>query len=134
MSNTVTWDVLQKLTGAFLSGDNTMASDETVRLILLEEALHIVASKAETLTLETTDEALYVLRQGSAGDDNVFIRIPETPVDGNSIIDIDRLLIPAVARYMASFVSREKMEWHEKKAEDIINIFNNKVYHYRDNN
>ena len=43
-------------------------------------------------------------------------------------IDIDEDLCFALARYTASLISKEKVQLHEEKAEDIIMKYNQNVY------
>ena len=57
-----------------------------------------------------------------------MIRKPELPEKDDDEIDIDEDLCFALARYTASLISKEKVQLHEEKAEDIIMKYNQKVY------
>ena len=48
-------------------------------------------------------------------------------VDQSYEIDIDEELCYPLARYIASFISREKMAYHVAEAENLIRKYNSKV-------
>ena len=121
----MTYEMLLNVTKGYLTGDNALPSDEDVVLQLLNSALTTVATRAESMhlmTLSTTDD---VLRAGS-GD--YLIRKPLLPEDMEDEVDIDEELTFAVARLMASYISREKGGIHAKEAGRVILDYNGSVY------
>ena len=116
---------LKSLTSGLLTGDNVLPQDETVLSGLVSYALTTVATKADSLhlmTLNTTEEILRL----SKGD--YLIRMPVTPVLDTDEVDIDNELVFAVARYLASYLSREKGGIHVQAADRIILDFNAKTW------
>jgi hypothetical protein len=129
----MTWLRLQSLTEALLAGDNVLPKSVESRLSLLEYALEEVSSVAETLVLYTdkTDTSREKIRR-SVYDKNKYIAKANLPTTDEDEIDIDDGLCFAIARLMASFISRDKFQLHEKKAEMIIQRYNAKIYSYRE--
>jgi len=117
--------MLQNLTKGLLTGDNALPADPDVLLGLLKYALTTVATKADSLHLMTLSTTADILRL-SQGD--YLIRNPILPEDDIDEIDIDEELVPAVARYLASYISSEKGGIHVKAADRIILDYNAKTY------
>jgi hypothetical protein len=124
------WLRLQKLVEALLTGDHTLVKDAEVRLALLEYALEQTAEMGDSLVLyrEGEEHKINSLRQSGNG----YIVRATLPERDDDIIDIDQGLTFAVARFMASYVSKEKFSLHEKRAIDIVQMHNNKLSSYRE--
>jgi len=121
----LTYEGFKFLVGGLLPGDNVLPSSDDVILPLLNYALTTTATKADSLHLMTLSTAVPSLRLAQ-GD--YLIRTPELPEDDVDVIDIDEELIFAVARYMASYISKDKGGIHVQAADRIILDYNCKVY------
>lgn len=110
-----------------LSGDTVIPDDEDVWLPLLGYALEIVAYKANTQVLLTTDSTREFIRDSSMGVDGQFVRRAVLPSDDAQEIDMDEGLVFAVSRLIASSVSREKFGIHYTAALAIINNYNESI-------
>lgn len=125
----MTWFRLQKLVEALLSGDHTLPKDVDMRLVLLQYAFEQVSDDAQAIVLfrdADTDPERVNTRQSLGGR---IVR-PNLPSRDDEEIDMDEGLVFAVARYMASYISKEKFNLHEAKAKELIKNYNNKVYSY----
>jgi len=121
----MTYSLFKKLASGLLTGDNVLPDDPEVVQMLVQQALLAVANKADSLhlmTLSTTDNVLR-LAQG-----DYLIRIPETPILDTDILDIDEELIPAVARFFASYISSQKGGIHVQAANRSILDYNAKTW------
>ena len=121
----MTYGRLKSLTKALLIGDNTLPKDADELLGLLEYAYHMVSNKAEALHLLTMNQNDDINRR-AIGD--WLSRTPELPASDNDELDIDNELGFAVARYIASFVSKNKPAVHEAEAMKVIDDYNSKVH------
>ena len=121
----MTYQFLQNITTGLLTGDNKLPTDDDVLLSLLSYALTTVATKADSLHLMTLSTEVEVLRLGQ-GD--YLIRRPNLPLSVYDTIDIDEELGFAVARLIASMVSKEKGGIHVQAADRMILDYNAKVY------
>lgn len=115
---------LKVLVSALLVGDNRITSNEAELKSLLMLAFNDIASRAQSLRLMTKSMNKEVLR-GSVGD--YLTRYPELPVDDESELDMDKDLCFAAARFMASYVSKNKPAVHVEEGEKMIRLFNGKV-------
>jgi len=122
----MTWRELQTLTETLLIGDHTLVKDPLKRLALLDYAFHEVANKAMTMRLLTENVDEHIIRQAKAG---FFIREAVLPENDDEILDIDKGLSFAVARFIASFVSKDpnNIAKHKQEAMNIIVGYNAKV-------
>ena len=120
----MTYAEFKSLTSGLLIGDNVLPQDADVLKGLVQYALTTVATQAESLHLMTLSTTENVLRL-SQGD--YLIRMPVAPDLDTDAIDIDEELVFAVARYVASYVSREKGGIHVKAADRIIKDYNAKT-------
>ena len=120
------WKELQILVESIIGGDHVLVKDSAKRLALLNYALHEVANRATTLRLLTDNTDEHIIRQAREG---TFIREAVLPENDEEVVDIDTGLCFAVARYMASFISKEDKTIlrHEYKASQIILKYNSKV-------
>lgn len=121
----MTYGRVKSITKALLISDNVLTKDADELLGLLEYAFQFVSNKAEALHLLTMNKDAYINRL-AAGD--WLSRKPELPTADSDELDIDHELCFAVARYMASLVSKLKPQIHEAEAIKIINDYNSKVY------
>jgi len=121
----MTYATIKSLVTGLLTGDNVLPSDEAVLQSLFSYALTTVATQADSLHLMTLSTTADVLRLAQ-GD--YLIRMPVTPTLDADLIDIDEELTFAVARYVASYVSREKGGIHVQAADRIIKDYNAKTY------
>ena len=120
----MTFWTLKNITRGLLTGDNVLPNDDNVVKGLVSYALITVATKADSMHLMTLDSSLNILR---AGRGDYFIRVPATPVLDDEELDIDRELTFAVARYLASYISKEKGGIHVNAADRIILDFNSGI-------
>lgn len=115
---------LKVLVTALLVGDNRITSNEAELKSLLMLAFNDIASRAQSLRLMTKSMNKEVLR-GSVGD--YLTRYPELPENDDSELDMDKDLCFAAARFMASYVSKNKPAVHVEEGEKMIRLFNGKV-------
>jgi hypothetical protein len=121
----MTYRVLKHVTRGLLTGDNALPSENDIILGLLAYAYQLIANKAEALHLLTTNKDSEMIRFGN-GD--YYLRVPRLPNDEDELLDIDDELGFAAARYIASFISKDKAAIHVASAEEIIRLYNSKVY------
>ena len=115
---------LKVLVSALLVGDNRITSNEAELKSLLMLAFNDIASRAQSLRLMTKSMNKEVLR-GSVGD--YLTRYPELPENDESVLDMDKDLCFAAARFIASYVSKNKPAVHVEEGEKMIRLFNGKV-------
>ena len=115
---------LKVLVSALLVGDNRITSNEAELKSLLMLAFNDIASRAQSLRLMTKRMNKEVLR-GSVGD--YLTRYPELPENDESVLDMDKDLCFAAARFIASYVSKNKPAVHVEEGEKMIRLFNGKV-------
>lgn len=120
----MTYGVLKNIVTGLLVGDNVLPNDDAVVRGLVEYALITVATQADSMHLMTLDNTGNTLRI-ARGD--YYIRVPNTPGVDDESVDIDRELVFAVARYIASYVSSNKGGIHVQAANRIILDFNSNV-------
>jgi len=123
----MTYDRLRSLVNALLIGDNAFTKKEDEQLALLAYAYDKIATEADALKLFTVNKDSAVLRQGPG---NLFVRKPDLPKDGTDVLDIDDELGFPIARYIASFVSKNNSATHVREAETLIKAYNSKVDAY----
>ena len=121
----MTYGMLKSITTGLLTGDNVLPADATVLQGMVQYALNTVAMQAESFHLMTLTTTSPILRMAS-GD--YLIRTPIAPDLDGDILDIDEELSFAVARYLASYFSREKGGIHVQAATRIILDYNAKTY------
>ena len=127
----MTYGNLKNLVRALLIGDNTLTKNEAEILVLVEYAFDKTANEADALKLFTEDVAANrILRSGPGRQ---FIRKPILPTNDTDELDIDSELCFVVARYVCSFVSREKGAMHVQEAGNLIRAYNQKVATYFEN-
>jgi len=120
---------LLALTKGLLVGDVALPSDQEVLEGLLSYAFYMVSTKAQSLHLMTLHRKKPILRL-SEGD--FLMRIPDLPQALTDDLDIDEELCYPLARYLASFISKEKGAIHVMSANALINDYNGKVYEIMD--
>ena len=108
-----------------LHGDNIVPSDDETLLGLVEYSLNMISERAESLHLLTVNKAEIIQRMATG---SYMIRKPELPEKDDDEIDIDEDLCFALARYVASFISKLRPDVHVVEAEKMISIYNHKVY------
>ncbi len=121
----MTYTTLNNILTGLLLGDNTIPKDPEVMKGLVQYALTTVAMQADSLhlmTLSVTDNVLR-LTQG-----DYMIRVPAVPLLDTDEVDIDDELVFAVARYMASYLSKEKGGIHVNAADRIVKDYNAKTW------
>ena len=121
--------MLRNITAGLLTGDNVLPEDEEVLIGLVQYALTTTAMKADSLHLMTLSTSENILRL-APGD--FLIRVPHTPEDAEDDVDIDEELIFAVARFIASYVSRDKGGVHVQAANRIIADYNARTWEMLD--
>jgi hypothetical protein len=125
----MTWGRLQKLTEALLAGDHTLVKEPESRIALLQYAYEDLGNLAQVLAWETEDTSIPFIRQWENG---IVLRRPSLPTSDDEELDVDEGLTFAVARLMASYVSKMKYNLHKSVALEIIETYNNKVESYRE--
>jgi hypothetical protein len=121
----MTYKLFKAITTGLLTGDNVLPQSPDVMTGLMQYALTTVATQADSLHLMTLSTTVDVLRLAQ-GD--YLIRMPVPPVVDTDLLDIDDELAFAVARYLASYVSKEKGGIHVQAADRIIKDYNAKTY------
>lgn len=121
----MTYAKLKTLTQAYLISDNKLPPEPEVFLVLTESALLEVATRAESLHLMTLSKSDNILRLAYG---EYMIRVPESPLLDSDYVDIDEELVPAVARIIASSISKDKGGMHATVANRLILDFNAKTY------
>jgi len=120
----MTFGTFKVLVASLLLGDNK-APNDAMLIELTHMSLLTLANKAEPLVLMTLDMSKPSVRLGP-GD--YVVRVPDKPEDDNSDIDIDTVLIPALARYVAGNISKAKGGIHINAANMIVLDHNASVY------
>lgn len=115
---------LKALCSALLVGDNKLSSNDADVKALLTLAFNDIASRAQSLRLMTKSQNKEILR-GSTGE--YLTRYPDIPENDDSVLDMDKDLCFAAARFIASYVSKNKPDAHRSEGEKIILLFNSKV-------
>lgn len=123
----MTYSRLKSLTKALLIGDNQLTTSNEELLALLAYAYDKIATEADALKLFTTNKDNTLLRQGPG---NTFVRKPNLPDSDEDTLDIDDELGYPAARFIASFISRDKGGIHYKEAMNLIKSYNHKVQAY----
>ena len=127
----MTYGNLKYLCKALLIGDNVLTKDNNEVLVLLSYAFDKIANQSNALKLFTASSAeTQIVRQGPG---KLFIRMPILPQDDADELDIDSELCYAAARYICSFVSREKGGIHVNEAMNLIRAYNQKVEVFLEN-
>ena len=121
----MTYKKFKVLLRGMLLGDSIVPEDDETLLALFEYGLVMVSEKAESLHLLTLNKAEIVQRLATG---SYMIRKPELPEKDDDEIDIDEDLCFALARYVASFISKLRPDVHVVEAEKMISIYNHKVY------
>lgn len=113
-----------------LVGDNVFPNEPEIQISLLGYAYDKIANEADALRLFKPSKDGDIVRDGPG---TYYLRKPVLPeITGNVVdqsyeIDIDEELCYPLARYIASFISREKMAYHVAEAENLIRKYNSKV-------
>ena len=116
---------LKYLVKGLLVGDNVLPKDSNEVIALVEYAFGTISDKAEALHLLTLNQSEDISRL-AIGD--YLSRTPKLPEVDEDELDIDNELGFAVARLVASMISKNKPRVHESKAMEIIADYNSKVY------
>ncbi len=120
----MTYGGLKHLTRALLIGDNTLTRDEDEMIALLDYAYDRLLSEVDVLCLFTDDPSVHIARQGMG---TLVLEKPKLPEHDYDTLQIDHELGFVVARFICSFVSREKMVYHEREAQRLARLYNQKV-------
>lgn len=121
----MTYQFLQNVATGYLTGDNKLPSSPDVLLAITASALTTTATLADSLHLMTLSTNVDILRMAQ-GD--YLIRRPALPDLPEDQLDIDDELGYAVARYIASMLSKGNNAMHATIAERIVLDYNAKVY------
>ena len=127
----MTYGDLKYLCRALLIGDNVLTKDNSEMLVLLSYSFDKIANEADALKLLTavsTDSQ--IIRQGPG---KLFVRMPAMPGSDEEELDIDNELCYAAARFICSFVSRERGGIHVNEAMHLIRAYNQKVQVFLEN-
>lgn len=127
----MTYGALKHLVNGLLIGDNALSKNEDEVLMLLSYAYNKIANEADALKLFLMDStAEPIIRQGPG---RTFIRKPYLPTADTDELDIDDDLGYVAARFICSFVSREKGGIHVSEAMNLIRAYNQKVQAFIEN-
>ena len=127
----MTYGNFKYLVKALMIGDNTLTQDNNEVLVLLQYAYDKVANESDALKLFTAvsvDKG--IIRQGPG---NLFVRMPLLPENDSDELDVDDELCFAAARFVCSFISRDKGGIHVNEAHHLIRMYNNKVQAFFEN-
>ena len=127
----MTYGNLKYLVKALLIGDNTLTKDNAEVLVLLSYAYNKIANEADALKLFTAvSVGKQIIRQGPG---KLFVRMPTMPANDADELDVDDELAYVAARFICSFVSREKGGIHFNEAQALIRAYNQKVQIFFEN-
>ena len=127
----MTYGNLKYLCSALLIGDNVLTKENNELLVLLSYAYDKIANQSDALKLFTAvSVGNQIIRQGPG---KLFVRMPELPTSDDDVLDIDEELCYVAARYICSFVSREKGGIHVNEAMSLIRAYNQKVQVFLEN-
>ena len=121
----MTYGQLKNLVSGLLIGDNVIPKDDAVFKQLLSYAFNMISNKAEALRLMTINSTEDIIRLGPG---EYLIRTPKLPETESEELDIDHELGFAAARYIASMISKDKIQIHQQYGDDEILKYNGKVY------
>lgn len=125
----MTYKKLKGVIRVFLIGDHALPKDPDDLLAALEVAYIQIANQTTALKLLTPNISNAIIRQGPG---NFYIRMPVLPDADTDELDIDSELGPAVARLIASYISKEKGAMHKREANELIRDYESKVRAYMD--
>lgn len=125
----MTYGRLKSITRVFLIGDNMLPKDNNDVLAALEVAFIEIANQTTALKLLTPNLDSAIIRQGPG---NFYVRMPALPASDDEELDVDSELVPAVARLIASYVSKDKSAYHVTEANRIIRDYEGKVRAFMD--
>ena len=120
----MTYQQFKNLVSVYLTGDNVLSPDNDKVLAGLESAFIELSNKATAMKLLTANKNEEIIRQDISG---LYVRLPKLPTKDTDTIDIDSELVPAAARIVASYFSKEKGGMHMAKAFDLIRDYEGKV-------
>ncbi len=127
----MTYGQLKNLTRALLIGDNLLSKNNEEVVMLLSYAYDKIAHDADALKLFTAVSVdKQIIRQGPG---NIFVRMPVLPVNDSDELDVDDELGYVAARFICSFISREKGGLHMREADNLIRAYNQKVQVFFEN-
>jgi hypothetical protein len=119
--------MLKSLTRVLLTGDHVLTNKEDELRALVAYAYDKVATESDALKLFTSDKSDNILRLGPG---KLYVRSPRLPQADEEELDIDDQLGYPTARYIASFVSKDKGGIHVNEAHTLIRAYNAKVQAY----
>ncbi len=127
----MTYGNFKYLVKALMIGDNVLTKDNNEILVLLQYAYDKIANESDALKLFTAVSVdKEIIRQGPG---NLYVRMPLLPENDSDELDIDDELCFAAARFVCSFISREKGGIHTNEAQHLIRMYNNKVQTFFEN-
>ena len=115
---------LKKLITGITFGDAMVPQDPEVMLGLLEMAYLEIANHTTAMKLLTSNINNQIVRKGPGSK---WIRMPDLPNDDTEELDVDNELCPAVARIIASYISKEKSTKHFNEAKRIMYDYQAKI-------
>lgn len=124
------YNMFVSLVKGLLIGDNIFPNDPNIQVSLLGYAYDKLTNESDALRLFKGDSNGDIMRDGPG---NFYVRKPVLPeiisgvVDPLYEIDLDDELSYPLARYFASFVTKDKMAYHIGEAENLIRKYNSKV-------
>ena len=120
----MTYSRLKSAVKLLLIGDNDIPEDNEQMLAAMEMAYIELSSKASSLRLLSADHASDIIRLGPNG---TYLRMPNLPEDDSDELDIDPELAPALARILASYLSRNNQILHQSEANKVLVSYESKV-------
>ena len=122
----MTYGRLKNLTTVILSGDSIVPDSDAETSALLQYALEEIGTRgySEKLTVPLQDGLPEGREAMSLSIENKIVLRPLLPTSDDDIIDIDEGLCYPLARFMASVISIEKMEYHRNIAFKEIEAYN----------
>lgn len=123
----MTYKNLKSLSSALLTGDYVLTQDPEEMLMLVNYGFLKIATEADALKLFTFNRDEHILREGQG---KMFVRMPEMPDQDSDILDLDEELCFPLARFIASFTSKQEGAYHASEAKSLIRDYNSKVDAY----
>lgn len=123
----MTYGRMKSMLRVLLTGDNVLPNNDEDMVAALEMSYIEISNMATALKLLTVNKDQAIMRQGPG---STFVRMPDLPRDDTDELDIDSELVPAVARIIASYLSKEKGGIHMALAKQIILQYESKVQEF----
>ena len=122
----MTYSDLKDHVSMLLTSENSLSKDDKKVRASIKFAYVEMADMTTPLKWLTLNVSEAILRQGPG---SYFVRMPEIPTNLDDELDIDSELVPALARMIASYVSKEinLKQYHRALAQEMMKRYDAKV-------